>query len=62
MRDPNRIYKVCNAIATIWADLPDWRLGQLFNNLQRYVGNDLFYMEDDKLVETLRKYAEEVSP
>ncbi len=62
MRDPSRIYVICNAIAEIWGNLPDWRLGQLFCNLQAKLGNDLFYMEDKELVEALWAYVEELKP
>ena len=47
MRDPNRIYKVCYALAEQWSRVPDWRLTQLFNNLQRYDDSDLFYLEEE---------------
>lgn len=54
MRDPNRINVICEKLAELWALVPDWRLGQLFNNLQRAERSDLFYMEDDKLIDRLR--------
>lgn len=63
MRDPKRIYTTCNAIATIWADLPDWRFGQLMYNFQAYMmrekGIDIFYLEEDKFVEHLREYVDQ---
>jgi hypothetical protein len=63
MRDPKRIYTACNAIATIWADLPDWRFGQLMYNFQAYMmrekGIDIFYLEEDKFVECLREYVDQ---
>lgn len=62
-RDPSRIYTTCNAIATIWADLPDWRFGQLMYNFQAYMmrekGIDIFYLEEDKFVECLREYVDQ---
>ena len=39
-----------------WEKVPDWRLGQLFCNLQSAAGNDLFYVEDDEFVELLEEY------
>ena len=47
MRNPARIDIVLKTLGLLWKKVPDWRLGQLICNLQRYKGNDLFYMEDD---------------
>lgn len=62
-RDPSRIYTVCNAIAAIWADLPDWRFGQLMYNFQAYMmrekGIDIFYLEENELVGHLRAYVDQ---
>ncbi len=61
-RDPSRIYTTCNAIATIWADLPDWRFGQLMYNFKTHMdkqGIDIFYLEEDKFVECLREYVDQ---
>lgn len=52
-RDPNRIYAICLALGAYWESVPDLRLGQLFNILQHRAGNDLFYMEDDQLLNLL---------
>lgn len=54
MRDPNRIYEVLTYIEKFWMTVPDWRFGQLFNNIQRSVGHDMFYTEDEQLVEILK--------
>lgn len=59
MRDIKRIDEVLAALKEGWEKVPDWRLGQLFCNLQRAVGNDLFYVEDDKFVELLKEYFSE---
>lgn len=56
MRDPKRIDKVLAALKESWEKVPDWRLTQLFCNLQSAAGNDLFYVEDDKFVELLKEY------
>lgn len=58
MRDPNRIDKVLKELGDIWKQVPDWRLGQLFCNLQRFEGTDLFFYEDEKLIEALKTYFE----
>jgi hypothetical protein len=57
MRDPNRIYKTTALLAESWSQVPDWRLGQLIENLKRYIGtNDLFYIEDEDLVNYIKDY------
>jgi len=55
-RDPDRIPKLLEAIRRVWVqEGTDLRLGQLLMNLsaEHGVGNDLFYVEDDQLVEWL---------
>ena len=57
MRDPNRIPRVLNLLGKVWAEVPDWRLGQLIENIARDMGwNDAYYMEDDDLEKELRKH------
>ena len=56
MRDIERIDGVLAALKENWEKVPDWRLGQLFCNLQSVAGNDLFYVEDDQFVELLNRY------
>ena len=52
MRDPNRIPEILAMLRQGWEKIPDWRLGQLVENLKRYIGvDDLFYIEDDKMIE-----------
>ena len=54
MRNPNRIYEILNLLRRGWEKVPDWRLGQLIENLKRYIGiDDLFYIEDDKMIECI---------
>lgn len=54
MRDPNRIPEVLAILQQGWEKVPDWRLGQLIENLKRYIGiDDLFYIEDDELIEKI---------
>ena len=54
MRNPNRIYEILNLLRRGWEKVPDWRLGQLIENLKRYINiDDLFYIEDDELVEKI---------
>ena len=52
MRDSNRISEVLSMLRQGWEKVPDWRFGQLIENLKRYIGvDDLFYIEDDKMTE-----------
>lgn len=56
MRDPNRITRVLDLLEKAWNVVPDWRLGQLIENIARDMGwNDAYYMEDDDLEKELRK-------
>lgn len=60
MRDPARINKFCDELKAIWSRVPDWRFGQFMSNmLGAYVsetGRDIFYPEDDEMIEFFRKY------
>ena len=58
MRDPNRIHEVIVAVEALWNKYPDWRFMQLMNNLQRAYGNDMFYVEDQKLKELIELLTE----
>ena len=54
MRDPKRIWPTLNKIAEIWQMHPDLRLGQLLIGITQK--SDLFYLEDDELMENLEAY------
>lgn len=56
MRDIDRIDKVTARLAELWKTVPDWRLMQLIDNLQRWIGNDMFYYEDDRFIDVLEKF------
>ena len=62
MRDPNRIDSFCGELAQIWHRFPDWRFGQLMSNLLgEFVSEthkDIFFPEEDELLDYFRKYAE----
>lgn len=66
MRDPKRIHKFCDRLAAVWACVPDWRFGQLMSNmLGQYVyetKKDIFFPEDDELIEFFEKYIENNYP
>lgn len=54
MRNPNRISEVLMMLQQGWEKVPDWRLGQLIENLKRYIGiDDLFYIEDDEMTKKI---------
>ena len=54
MRDPKRIWPFLTTLAELWELYPDWRFMQLVCNIQRQIGQDGFYIEDDKMQEILR--------
>ena len=58
MRDPNRITKTLQEIQKVWEQFPDLRLGQLLLNITNE--NNLYYLEDDALVQYLKKYYKEI--
>ena len=54
MRNLDRIPEIMTLLQWGWQKVPDWRLGQLIENLKRYIGvDDLFYIEDDKMIEKI---------
>ena len=54
MRDFDRINNIMFLLQKGWEKVPDWRFGQLIENLKRYIGvEDLFYIEDDNLKEKI---------
>ena len=60
MRDPNRIDEFCNELARMWHKVPDWRFGQLIDNLTKEYHHethrDIFFVEDDELLAFFNKY------
>lgn len=60
MRDPNRIEPFMDELGKIWKEnCPDWRFGQLMSNAARVMqthGEDIFYKEDDELIEYFREW------
>jgi hypothetical protein len=54
MRDPARIPVMLVALGELWAKNPDWRLGQLMvNTVRPDLGRNLFYIEDDQLLQRI---------
>lgn len=61
MRDPKRIRKFCNRLATAWELVPDLRFGQLLFNIFVQIkneGKDQFYLEDDSMIKRIEQYIE----
>lgn len=57
MRDLNRIELFCAELAHIWKDAcPDWRFGQFISNFLQWYNRDIFYVEDDRMLELLMAY------
>lgn len=57
-RNPNRIDDVLKQMGELWKEVPDWRFMQLICSFQRYIGQDGFYIEDNKLIEKLKEWME----
>lgn len=54
MRDVNRIDPFLENLGKLWKEkCPDWRFGQLVVNV---LGQDPFYIEDDKSMEQFEKF------
>ena len=61
MRDPNRVYTICTRLAQTWeANVPDWRLTQLFVNFMSHMRSDCFYMEDEDFITRLEEFLDEI--
>lgn len=65
MRNVNRIKPYCDALASIWQCVPDWRLSQLMcNAIGAYInehGHDPFHMEDEEFIMYLYDYVRKVT-
>jgi len=61
MRDVNRIEPFMQEMAQLWKDnLPDWRFGQLCSNFFGWLFDekkkDLFYPEEEDMLEYFKEY------
>lgn len=57
MRDPKRITPLLIELEKQWKRFPDWRFGQLIENIKRFYDiDDLFYIEDDKMLELIKNF------
>lgn len=66
MRDPQRIDRFCDELKSVWRCVPDWRFGQLMSNMfgayYQKTGKDIFFPEDDELMEFFIEYIGENTP
>lgn len=68
MRDVNRLYGFYNEFMKIHMEnFPDWRFGQLMDNLEQWLQvnnkipwNDIFYVEEDEMLEYLKEFVEDI--
>lgn len=59
MRNIDRIDPIILELTKVWYSNPDLRLCQLLSNVAKKAGwklDDLFYLEDDKLLAELKKF------
>lgn len=65
MRDVNRLYGFYNELMKIHMEnFPDWRFGQLIDNLEQWIRNvksydDLFYIEEDTMLRYINEFVED---
>ena len=61
MRDPKRLDKFYDRLKELHKkEVPDWRVGQLFINLYRWIeyeeNIDMYFLEEDRLIELIEKF------
>ena len=54
-RDVQRIDDTLDKVRKVWYSNPDMRLGQLILNLATVPNGELYFLEDDELVERLEE-------
>ena len=66
MRDVNRLYGFYNELMKIHMEnFPDWRFGQLIDNLEQWIRNvksydNLFYIEEDTMLSYINEFVEAI--
>lgn len=61
MRDPKRIEGFMRRLTDVWKCVPDWRFGQLVENILRDNGeiiSRIFFIEDDRFDKMIAKFTE----
>jgi len=61
MRNPERIKVIISQFGRLWKKYPDMRFFQLVDFL-RNPNEDVFYLEDDKVIERIREKLGEDQP
>lgn len=57
MRDKSRIVRLISKLEGYWLRVPDWRFGQLIENLKEFSKkSDLYYMEDDEFEQLIDEF------
>lgn len=56
MRDRSRIDDFCNELAMYWKKVPDWRFGQLIQNVYGTADKDIFFMEEDESLRLFKSF------
>lgn len=57
MRDISRIPRMIEELERLWIRFPDWRFGQLIENIKSFSGKeDLYYMEDDEFEKLIQDF------
>ena len=61
MRDPNRIDKFLTKFGEYWKQVPDWRFGQVVENIMRFTSSteQTFFIEDEDFLKNMRAFFEE---
>lgn len=57
MRDISRIPRMIERLERLWIGLPDWRFGQLIENIKSFSEKeDLYYMEDNEFEKLIQNF------
>lgn len=61
MRDPNRIDKFLTKFGEYWKQVPDWRFGQVVENVMRATSgtSQTFFIEDEDFLKNMKVFFEE---
>lgn len=59
MRDRMRIPLMAQMLERYWLKVPDWRFGQLIENIKIFANmDDLFFIEDDDFIQIFLEFFE----
>ncbi len=60
MRDPERIQPFVDKLGTLWKNnCPDWRFGQLIENVFTSIPYNIWMLEDDHMIEEFENFFKE---